>query len=89
MTKWLRNEAQRKRYDVKSNKTLERMRADGRLPKSKYPWRNKIPANTEEELDAWDRAAVVAGPKPRPVLQPRSKRRGPTKAAEASASSGT
>jgi hypothetical protein len=37
------------------------MRKDGRLPPSQYPFGNRIPANTEEELDAHDRAAVLAG----------------------------
>jgi hypothetical protein len=63
-TVWLRNEQQRLRYSVKSNRALERMREQGRLPPSQYPFGNGIPANTEEELDAWDRAAV-ARPRPR------------------------
>jgi hypothetical protein len=60
-TRWLRNAQQRERYGVKSNRWLERARKDRRLPPPQYPFGNRIPANTEEELDAWDRAAVVAG----------------------------
>lgn len=59
MTRWLRNKQQSERYDC-SIKSLERMRADGRLPPSQYPFGNGIPANTEEELDEHDRAAVKA-----------------------------
>jgi hypothetical protein len=62
-TKWLRNEHQRERYGVKSNKSLERYRKMGRLPPSQYPFGNRVPANSEAELDAWDRAQVR---RPRP-----------------------
>ena len=47
-----------------SNRSLERMRKDGRLPPSQYPFGNRIPANTEEELDAHD-AAVIRASRPK------------------------
>jgi hypothetical protein len=37
MTRWLRNKQQRERYGVESNRTLERMRKDGRLPRPGIP----------------------------------------------------
>ncbi len=59
MTRWLRNKQQCERYGC-TTRTLERMRADGRLPPAQYPFGNRIPANTEEELDKHDRAVVHA-----------------------------
>jgi len=64
MVKWLRNKAQCERYDC-TTRTLERMRKDGRLPPSRYPFSNKIPANTEAELDAHDAAVIKHGPQQR------------------------
>jgi len=69
MTRWLRNKQQCERYGC-TTRTLERMRKDGRLPPSEYPFRNKIPANREEQLDAHDRAAVVAGRAKRNAAKP-------------------
>jgi hypothetical protein len=60
MTRWLRNKQQRERYGNCSTRTLERMRRDGRLPPARYPFGNKIPANTEAELDAHDAAVILA-----------------------------
>lgn len=67
-TKWLRNSKQRERYGC-STRTLERMRKDGRLPPPQYPFASGTskgaPANTEEELDAHDRAVIKYGPQRR------------------------
>jgi hypothetical protein len=65
MKRWLKNPQQSERYSC-SIKSLERMRKDGRLPPSKYPFGNGIPANTEEELDAHDAAVVRTGGPKRP-----------------------
>jgi hypothetical protein len=64
MTKWLRNKHQRERYGC-TTRTLERMRKDGRLPPAQYPFGNRVPANTEAELDAHDAAVIKHGPQQR------------------------
>jgi hypothetical protein len=65
MAKWLRNQQLSERYGGVSRRTLERMRRDGRLPPARFPFGNKIPANSEEELDAHDAAVVLAANKRR------------------------
>ena len=57
---WKRKKHLRTRYGEVSDRTLERMVEDGRLPKPEYPFGNRIPAWREDVLDAHDRAAVVA-----------------------------
>jgi len=41
------------------------MRKDGRLPPAQYPFGNRVPANTEAELDAHDAAVIKHGPQQR------------------------
>jgi hypothetical protein len=60
MPNWLRKPKIAKRYDC-SPRNIERMWNDGRLPPPQFPFGNDIPANSEEELDAWDREAVKRG----------------------------
>lgn len=70
MTTWLRNKQQAERYNC-TVRSLERAREDGRLPPAKFPFGNKFPANTEAELDEWDRAMVMAArPKNNAVKKP-------------------
>lgn len=60
-TKFLRKRAVAERYGGVTARTIERMVADGRLPKPVY--RGRFPLWGEAELDASDRAAAAA---PRP-----------------------
>jgi hypothetical protein len=60
--KFLRRAQVAERYGV-NVRTLERMCADGRLPKPHY--RGRMPLWSEVELDSSDRAAAAA-PRPRP-----------------------
>lgn len=57
-TVWLRNKAQAERYDC-SVKSIERARKYGRLPPPDYPFGNRNPANTEEQLEQHDRAMAM------------------------------
>jgi hypothetical protein len=66
-TKWNRKKHLRARYGDCSDRTIERMVADGRLPPPEFPFENRIPAWREETLEARDRAATVA---PRPKHTP-------------------
>jgi hypothetical protein len=59
-TKFLRKRHLRERYGDVTDRTLERMVQDGRLPPPEFPFANRIPAWREETLDAHDRRAVVA-----------------------------
>jgi hypothetical protein len=56
-TKFLRRAAVAERYSV-DERTVERMRKDGRLPQPHY--RGRFPLWSLEELEASDRAAVIA-----------------------------
>jgi len=60
-SKWLRRKSVAERYEV-DERTVDRMREDGRLPKPMY--RGRFPMFNEEELDASDRAARVRQPNP-------------------------
>jgi hypothetical protein len=55
---WLRKKKIAERYDC-TPRNVERMWKGKRLPPPQYPFGNDIPANSEEELDEWDRRAVV------------------------------
>ena len=59
-TRFLRKKAVGARYGI-TDRTVERMVDDGRLPRPTY--RGRIPLWNEAELDASDRAAALA---PRP-----------------------
>lgn len=59
--RYLRKQSVAERYDV-DERTVDRMKDDGRLPKPHY--RGRLPMWAEDELDASDRAAA---------LQPRHK----------------
>lgn len=61
--RYLRKKHLRARYGDICDRTIDRMRNDGRLPPPEFPFGNRIPAWSEETLDAHDRAAAVA---PRP-----------------------
>lgn len=61
-TRWFRKKHLRERYGDCSDRTLERMVKDGRLPPPEFPFGNKIPAWRSETLDLHDRRAVVASP---------------------------
>jgi predicted DNA-binding transcriptional regulator AlpA len=54
--KFLRKQAVAARYDV-DERTVDRMKDDGRLPKPIY--RGRLPMWDEDELAASDRAAAV------------------------------
>jgi hypothetical protein len=64
LKKWLRKRHLKERYGDCSDRTIERMVIDGRLPRPEYPFHNRIPAWQEEVLDEHERAAVMA---PRPA----------------------
>jgi predicted DNA-binding transcriptional regulator AlpA len=55
---YLRKRQVRARYGEVSDRTIDRMVADGRLPKPVY-FGNRIPFWSESELDASDRAAAL------------------------------
>jgi predicted DNA-binding transcriptional regulator AlpA len=59
--RWLRKRHLRNRYGDISDKTIERMINDGRLPSPDYPFGNRIPAWDEQTLDEHDRAVVKGG----------------------------
>jgi hypothetical protein len=59
-TVWLRNKHLAERYGC-SIKSIERARRYGRLPPPKYPFGNRNPANTLEELEQHDRAMTMGG----------------------------
>jgi hypothetical protein len=59
MTNWLRKPSVSRRYDH-STRWVDRAWKEGRLPKPGYPFGNGIPAWSEEELDAHDRAVIAA-----------------------------
>jgi hypothetical protein len=59
VTRWLRNQQQADRYNC-TVKSVERARRYGRLPKAEYPFGNRFPANTEEQLDHHDRAMAMS-----------------------------
>ena len=61
--KFLRKTSVAARYDI-DERTVDRMKDDGRLPKPHY--RGRLPMWAEDELDASDRAAAVAAKHPRP-----------------------
>lgn len=61
-TKYLRRRSVAERYDI-DERTVERMRKDGRLPQPHY--RGRFPLWSLEELEAFDRAAVVASRPPK------------------------
>ena len=54
--KWLRRKSVAERYEV-DERTVDRMKEDGRLPKPMY--RGRFPLWNEKELDARDRAAAL------------------------------
>lgn len=58
--RYLRKQSVAQRYDV-DERTVDRMKDDGRLPKPIY--RGRLPMWAEDELDASDRAAAI---QPRP-----------------------
>jgi predicted DNA-binding transcriptional regulator AlpA len=55
--KFLRKQSVAERYGV-DERTIDRMKADGRLPKPVY--RGRLPLWDEDELTKSDRAAAVA-----------------------------
>jgi predicted DNA-binding transcriptional regulator AlpA len=57
--KFLRKQSVAERYDI-DERTVDRMKDDGRLPPPHY--RGRLPMWDEDELDASDRAAAVARP---------------------------
>jgi predicted DNA-binding transcriptional regulator AlpA len=59
MTTYLRKRQVRTRYGEVSDRSIDRMVQDGRLPKPKYFGGNRIPYWSETELDVNDRAAVT------------------------------
>lgn len=62
MAKKLRRGGVAARYSV-NERTVDRMKDDGRIPPPKYLPGSRIPLWDESELDAHDRAATLA---PRP-----------------------
>jgi hypothetical protein len=60
--KYLRKAGVAARYDV-DERTVDRMKLDGRIPLPKYLPGSRIPLWAESELDANDRAATLV---PRP-----------------------
>jgi predicted DNA-binding transcriptional regulator AlpA len=60
MTRFLRKAAVAERYGGISDRTIERMVKDKRLPPPEFPFGNRIPAWREDVLDAHDRAATLA-----------------------------
>jgi predicted DNA-binding transcriptional regulator AlpA len=48
------------RYGNCSDRTIDRMVKDGKLPAPHHPLGNKVPFWSEAELDASDRAATAA-----------------------------
>jgi hypothetical protein len=61
---WLRKKSVAKRYEV-VERTVDRMKEDGRLPPPRY--RGRFPMWDSDELDASDRAAAL---QPRPRASP-------------------
>ena len=61
--KFLRKTSVAARYDI-DERTVDRMKVDGRLPRPHY--RGRLPMWAEDELDASDRAAAVAAKHSRP-----------------------
>ena len=61
--KYLRKQSVAERYGI-DERTVDRMKTDGRLPAPTY--RGRLPIWAEDELDASDRAAAVAAKHSRP-----------------------
>ncbi len=58
--RWLRKRDLRLRYGDITDRTIERMVKDGRLPPPEFPLRNKFPMWDEARLDEHDRTMVRA-----------------------------
>jgi predicted DNA-binding transcriptional regulator AlpA len=54
--RWLRRQAVARRYDI-DERTVDRMKEDGRLPPPIY--RGRLPMWAEDKLDESDRAAAL------------------------------
>ena len=61
MKVWLRKRHLRIRYGDITDRTIERMVKDGRLPPPEFPLSNKFPMWDEARLDEHDRTVVKAG----------------------------
>jgi hypothetical protein len=59
--RWLRKRQVRARYGDITDRTVERMVKDGRLPKPKFPLGNRLPFWDEQTLDEHDRVVVRGG----------------------------
>jgi predicted DNA-binding transcriptional regulator AlpA len=57
--KYLRKRRVAERYDV-DERTVDRMKSDGRIPPPKYLLGSRFPLWVEAELDASDRRATLA-----------------------------
>jgi hypothetical protein len=69
---WLRKRQVAARYGDVCPRTIDRAVEDGRLPAPKFPFRNKVPYWTEDELDQHDRNLAARMPQ-RASEQPKSK----------------